>query len=222
MLPVRCQQCAKSQGRPIADYCRLCSDLNFSETTLCELNRSVQPAESEFKCQAFRPRMSLITAAGETTSGKPTSHRDESVLARQLQRLKALHADKIPYRRALAQQQLARDPDAVIIELKFHYAWNVSNRRPLFANGTNTVGCLSDILLTTSLPSVLHAGLLWLAPDHIHVYCESDGQDSPENIVGGLKHLSEQGLLAQFTDIAETLGVNGRLWDEGYFVETLG
>jgi REP element-mobilizing transposase RayT len=163
--------------------------------------------------------MSLITAAGET---KPASHRDESVLARQLKRLEALHADKIPYRRALAQQQLARDPDAVIIELKFHYAWNVSNRRPLFANGTNTVGYLSDILLTASLPSVLHTGLLWLAPDHIHVYCESDGQDSPENIVRRLKHLSEQGLLAQFTDIAETLGVNGCLWDEGYFVETLG
>ena len=78
----------------MTNQCRLCLDLNFSETTLCELNRSVQPAESEFKCQAFRPRVSLITAAGETTSGKPTSHRDESVLARQLQRLKALHADK--------------------------------------------------------------------------------------------------------------------------------
>ena len=219
MFPVRCQQCVKSQGRPIADHCRLCSDLNFSETTLCELNRSVQPAEREFKCQAFRPRMSLITAAGET---KQASSRDKSVLARQVKRLKALHADKIPYRRALAQQQLARDPEAVIIELKFHYAWNVSDRRPLFADSTNTVGCLSDILLTASLPSVLHAGLLWLAPDHIHVYCESDGQDSPENIVRGLKHLSEQGLLAQFTDIAETLDVNGRLWGEGYFVETLG
>jgi REP element-mobilizing transposase RayT len=206
----------------MADHCRLCSDLNFNETTLCELNRSVQQAESEFKCQAFRPRMSLITAAGEITPGKSVRHRDGSVLARQLKRLKLLHDDKIKYRRALAQQHLARDPEAVIIELKFHYAWNVSDRRPLFAGGTNTVACLSDILLTASLPSVLHTGLLWLAPDHIHVYCEADGQDSPENIVRGLKHLSEQALLAQFTDIAEALGANGRIWDEGYFVETLG
>jgi REP element-mobilizing transposase RayT len=163
--------------------------------------------------------MSIITAAGEATPGKPASSRGEGVLARQL---KQLHADKLQYRRALALQQLARDPDAVIIELKFHYAWNVSDRRPLFADSADYVGCLSEILLSASLPSVLCAGLLWLAPDHIHGYCESDGQDSPENIVRGLKRLLEQGVLAQFTHIAEALGPNGRLWDAGYFVETLG
>ncbi len=219
MLPIRCQQCTKSQGGPISSNCPLCSDLDFSETILCELNRSVQQVENEFKCDAFRPRMSLITAAGEATPGKPASTRGESVLPTQLEKLRA---DKLQYRSALAQQQLGRDPDAIITELKFHYAWNVSDRRPLFADCTHYVGCLSDILLTASLPSVLHTGLLWLAPDHIHVYCQSDGQDSPENIVRGLKHLSERGLLAQFTDIVEALGVNGRLWDEGYFVETLG
>ncbi len=57
--------------------------------------------------------MSVITAAGEATPGKLASSRGETVLARQL---KKLHADKLQYRRALALQQLARDPDAAIIK----------------------------------------------------------------------------------------------------------
>lgn len=163
--------------------------------------------------------MSVITAAGEATPGKLASSRGETVLARQL---KMLHADKLQYRRALALQQLARDPDAAIIELKFHYTWNTSDRRPLFADSANYVDWLSEILLSASIPSVLCAGLLWLAPDHIHVYCESDGQDSPENIVDGLKHLLEQGVSARFSDNAKALAAIGRLWDDGYFVETIG
>jgi len=219
VFPVRCQQCGKSQGSPIPNNCRLCADLNFSETILCELNRSVQQGGDTFKCDAFRPPMSVITAAGEATPGKLASSRGETVLARQL---KKLHADKLQYRRALALQQLARDPDAAIIELKFHYAWNTSDRRPLFADSANYVDWLSEILLSASMPSVLCAGLLWLAPDHIHVYCESDGQDSPENIVDGLKHLLEQGVSARFSDNAKALAAIGRLWDDGYFVETIG
>jgi hypothetical protein len=190
VFPVRCQQCGKSQGDPIPNSCRLCADLNFSETILCELNRSVQQGRDTFKCDAFRPMMSVITAAGEATPGKLANSRDETVLARQL---KKLHADKLQYRRALALQQLARDPDAAIIELKFHYVWNTSDRRPLFADSANYVDWISEILLSASMPSVLCAGLLWLAPDHIHVYCESDGQDLAENIVDGLKHLLDQG-----------------------------
>ena len=159
MFPVRCQQCGKSQGSPIPNNCRLCADLNFSETILCELNRSVQQGGETFKCDAFRPMMSVITATGEATPGKLDSSRGETVLARQL---KNLHAGKLQYRRALALQQLARDPDAAIIELKFHYAWNTSDRRPLFADSANYVDWLSEILLSASMPSVLCAGLLWL------------------------------------------------------------
>jgi len=219
VFPVRCQQCGKSQGNPVSNNCRLCADLNFSETILCELNRSVQQGGDTFKCDAFRPMMSLITAAGEATPGKVANSRGETVLARQL---KKLHANKLQYRRALALQQLARDPDAANIELKFHYVWNTSGRRPLFADSTNYVDLLSEILVSASIRSVLYAGLLWLAPDHIHVYCESDGQYSPENIVDGLKHLLEQGISARFTDSAKALAGIGRIWDDGYFVETIG
>ena len=68
--------------------------------------------------------MSVISAAGEATAGKLATRRDETVLARQL---KKLHADKLQYRRVLALQQLARDPDAAIIRLEFHYLWNTSD-----------------------------------------------------------------------------------------------
>ena len=106
MFPVRCQQCSKFQGTHIPNNCRLCADLNFSETILCELNRSVQQGGDTFKCDAFRPMMSVITTAGEATRGKLASSRGKTVLARQLEKL---HADKLHYRKALALQQLARE-----------------------------------------------------------------------------------------------------------------
>jgi len=217
--PARCQQCGKSQGSSVSDSCRLFADLSFSESILRELNRSVQQGGDPFECHAFRPIMSVITAAGETAPGNVASSRGETVLARQLQKL---HSEKLQYRRALALQQLARDPDAAIIELKFHYVWNTSGRRSLFADSTNYVDLLSEILVSASMPGVLFAGLLWLAPDHVHMYCESDGQDSPENIVDGLKRILEQGISARFADGAKAPAAIGRLWDDGYFVETVG
>lgn len=219
MFPVRCQQCGKSQGNPVSNNCRLCADLDFNETILCELNRSVQQGGDTFECHAFRPMMSLITAAGEAAPDKVANSRGETMLARQLNKLRS---EKLQYRRALAQQQLARDPDAAIIELRFHYVWNTSGRRPLFADSANYVDCFSEILVSASIRSVLYAGLLWLAPDHIHVYCESDGHDSPENIVDGLKRILERGISARFTDSAKAPAAIGRLWDDGYFVETIG
>jgi hypothetical protein len=54
------------------------------------------------------------------------------------------------------------------------------------------------------------------------VYCESHGQESPENIVDGLKRLLEQGVSARFTDSAKAQAAIGHLWDDGYFVETIG
>ena len=61
--------------------------------------------------------------------------------------------------------------------------------------------------------------LLWLAPDHLHVYCESDGTASPEEIVVHLKRASEMTLVAEL-ESALPDGMNPQmLWDKSYLME---
>jgi REP element-mobilizing transposase RayT len=64
--------------------------------------------------------------------------------------------------------------------------------------------------------------LLWLAPDHIHLYVESDGEVSPDDMAQKLKRLSEASVLERFPDLIASPEVETGLWDEAYFVETIG
>jgi hypothetical protein len=58
---------------------------------------------------------------------------------------KLLSSDRIGYERALALQKLGRDQDAVFAELKYHLAWNVINRTPVFMRPANMSGFISDV-----------------------------------------------------------------------------
>jgi REP element-mobilizing transposase RayT len=61
-----------------------------------------------------------------------------------------------------------------------------------------------------------YVGLLWLAPDHIHLYIESDGEKSVDTIIQYLKRVSANAL-------NKTTGsANHRIWDKAYFAETVG
>ena len=64
--------------------------------------------------------------------------------------------------------------------------------------------------------------LLWLAPDHIHLYVESDGNVSPDNMAKELKRLSEAPILERLPDHKPSSDAKTGLWDEAYFVETIG
>jgi len=51
---------------------------------------------------------------------------------------------------------------------------------------------------------------------------ESDGEISPDNIAQKLKHLSEVSILERFPDLITSPEVETGLWDEAYFIETIG
>ncbi|MBN1656077.1 MAG: transposase [Deltaproteobacteria bacterium] len=219
MFPTICQQCAKLQEKKLRGNCRACADLGFDSTILCELNRSVQQGKSEFKCYAFKPKLSLVTTEEQSS---PNNIHEQSTSASKSAIVKQMMSDNIKYRKALALQKLDRNPDEEIIELKYHYVWNVMERRPLFADGKESFERVYDTLINTSIPSVLCAALIWLAPDHIHVYYESDGSDSPENVMHTLKRVIEASVKKQPLDVTAELGNHWNLWDEGYFIETIG
>ena len=214
-FPVKCQECAKSSKPFIHGRCSFCQDLSFQEEVLCHLNRSTQNPAS-FECHAFQPLLKLVTTSGQGTRPEAKARSAEITFE------KLLDSDKVKYQRALALQKLARNPDDVMLEIKYHFAWNVVGRRPAFAEPATTIDFISDTITNCSEAVGGFASLLWLAPDHIHLYVESDGEVSPDNMVQELKRLSEAPILERFRDLIASPDVEIGLWDEAYFVETIG
>lgn len=214
-FPVKCQKCAKSSKPFIHGRCSFCQDLSFEEEVLCYLNRSTQNPAS-FECHAFQPLLKLVTSSRLGTRPEAKAQSAEITFE------KLLDSDKVKYQRALALQKLARNPDDVMLEIKYHFAWNVVGRRPAFAEPATTIDFISDTITNCSEAVGGFASLLWLAPDHIHLYVESDGEVSPDNMVQELKRLSEAPILERFRELIASPDVETGLWDEAYFVETIG
>lgn len=221
MLPEKCQQCTKSKRTTVRTACRICADTDFERAVLCELHRKVQQETDEFECGAFTPVLFVAGAKDEDTSLETAQGLRENLLATQLAVLRLMNSDKIKYQTALALQKLTEDPDAIIIDLKFHFAWSVQGRRGVFRDLEKYSVILSEILATAAIPSVRRAGLLRLAPDHVHVYCDSDGEKSPEDIVIGLKQISARGIMEKCPEVFSDFVGDREIWETGYFVETL-
>jgi REP element-mobilizing transposase RayT len=214
-LPGKCLGCAKSSKPFIHDECSFCQELRFQEEVLCDLNRSTQnPAF--FKCHAFQPLLKVVTLSGQKTRREPEIHLSGFTLE------KLLDSDKIKYQRALALQKLARNPDEMVLEIKYHFVWNVIGRKPVFSESASMIGFINDTITTCSEAVGGFADLIWLAPDHIHLYVESDGEISPDNMAQDLKRHSEAVILKRFPDPILSPEAKTELWDEAYFVETVG
>ena len=90
---------------------------------------------------------------------------------------------KIKHKKALVLQKMERDPDGVYVELKYHFVWNVINRRPVFHLTDDIFNDIYDIFLRCSELVGGFVNLLWLASDHLHLYVESDGELSVDQMV---------------------------------------
>lgn len=220
MLPEKCQQCATSKNTKVRTECRICADTKFEATVLCELHRSVQRESDEFECHAFAPVLSVVGSNDVESPSEVRGHL-ENPLATQLAISKLMNSDKIKYKTALALQKLTEDPEGIIIELKFHFAWSVEGRRPIFRDGKKYAGMMSEILTATTMPSVRRANLLWLAPDHVHVYCDSDGERSVEETVIGLKQILARGIVEKLPELVQDMGGIEGIWEDSYFAESL-
>ena len=214
-FPAKCLECIKSSKPFIHGKCSFCQHLSFQEEVFCDLNRSAQDS-TFFKCHAFQPLLKLVT------SGEQEINLARKVEPTEITLEKLLDSDKIKYQRALALQKLKLDPDDVMLEIRYHFAWNVINRIPAFTEPASSIAFISDAITTCSEAVGGFASLLWLAPDHIHLYVESDGEMSPDNMAKKLKQLSEIKIFMRFADLIAPSKLERKLWDQAYFVETIG
>ena len=145
-LPPKCRECAKLKVSNPHKKCRFCSELEFEESILCDLNRRIQD-EEDFRCHAFQPILKLVNASENRTKDR------QNALTKRLKKksfLELLNSDKIKYERALALQKLGRDPDGVYVQIKYHFAWNVTHRMPAFNPTSHFIDIVHNTLLEYS------------------------------------------------------------------------
>ena len=126
------------------------------------------------------------------------------------------------YERALALQKLGRDPEGIHVQLKYHLAWNVRHRMSVFNPINDFISFAHDAFLLCSEKVNGFVELLYLAPDHVHLYIESDGELSVEEMVHRIKQFSNNAILDKYSFLREKLVKDTEIWDEAYFVETVG
>ena len=92
-LPAKCIECNKSTASRVHMKCRFCNKLEFEESVLCDLNRSVQ-VKSEFECHAFQPILKLV---GPSKNEVPGIKNDSAKENKIKSFLGLLQSDKIKY-----------------------------------------------------------------------------------------------------------------------------
>jgi len=56
----------------------------------------------------------------------------------------------------------------------------------------------------------------------VHLYIESDGELSAEEIGHRIKRFSNNAILEKYSFVREKFIKDAEIWDEAYFVETVG
>lgn len=215
-IPQKCKECYKCAVSSVHKECELCQKFEFRENVLCDLNRCIQEP-SKFKCQAFRPLLKLMDSSGTKA---PVSDSPPSVRLRTESIRRFFQSDKIKYQRALALQKMRDDPDSEFIDIKYHFVWNAIYRQPIFRK--NIFELIDDTFYRSGESIGEKVNLLWLAQDHIHLYVETDGERSVEEIVKEVKRVSQQIIFAEGSIIMENFQLENDIWDEAYFAETIG
>ena len=130
-------------------------------------------------------------------------------------------SDKAKYNIALHLQKLRRDPDSIFAVLKYHIAWNVFHREKAFPEASDLMESISAIFKNSIKQSDTIVLPLWIASDHVHVYVETSGKISIDKIARKIKKATEQKFI-QCLKGMDRKHSKAHLWDDTYFVETIG
>jgi putative transposase len=215
-LPQRCEECYKYVVSGIHKECKFCQEIEFNEEILCHLNRCIQEP-AEFKCHAFKPSLKLVSGARCQKSGVHHGKRLKTDHIREF-----LQSDRIKYKRALAVQKLKDDPNGIFVDIKYHFAWNSIHRKPISNKYAEASDLIYDAFFRCSESIGELVSLLWLTPDHVHLYVETDGERSVEWIVKEVKRVSQKIITTEHPIIVENSQLKDNIWDEAYFAETIG
>lgn len=213
-LPDKCRKCVKSSIVAFHKDCVYCHKIEMEEEILCELNRFIQDWDS-FQCHAFQPRLEIV---GKQEASKRTEPVEPQMTLLKVTVADFLESEKGKYEKALALQNLRNDPDKIIMDLNYHFFWNVFGRKPVFTLQNKEFSLLYNIFSRCNEIVGGFAELSWLAADHIHLFVNSDGERSVEDMAQDLKRYSSEALIKEMEGFNEK---SEGVWDKAYFVQTI-
>lgn len=209
-LPDLCSKCIKITRSVFHPDCEFCEKIKFDERIFCELNQAAQNIKN-FNCKTFRPLLRVLSKNENNVksdlSRVPIKEKDIA---------QYMESDKLKYKKALGLQKLRRNPDTVMVDLKYHIAWNTAYRARLFADFPGNINCVKDALYECENEIGGYVFSVFLSEDHIHLCIESDGEKSVEEIVNILKAQSEKVIKQQSLNLQQD-----KIWDDTYFVESI-
>lgn len=215
-LPSRCSHCNILKKDVPNKSCQICLDQAMCESFLCAMLDS--PPQGDVKCRAFQTSLSLVGDA-KKNSGKTiaTVCEDKSSYFLEV-------VDNILYGKcsrnggcgACGDKKSARKGNN-----RYHVAWSVRERAPLFANSGQYLSYLHDAFLTCGTLLSGKAVLLWLAPDHLHFYLELPDTETVGEIVEDLQGLIHDALVDKYREARNLASPDNLIWETSYFLESI-
>ena len=174
------------------------------------MNRAVQSSANEFGCHAFQPNLNLVPPKNKQITDLADNDKKQ-----------LFHSDKTKYQIALYLQKLGRDLDFIFAALKYHVSWNVSQREKTFPESPDLMESISVIFKNSIKQADTIVLPRWIASDHVHVYVETSGKISIDIMTRKIKKATEQKLIHCLKGM-DRRNSKAPLWDDAYFVETIG
>jgi putative transposase len=120
--------------------------------------------------------------------------------------------------KAYAVQQLQMNPDLIYANLRYHVVFSTVQRTKLFPH--QDFERIDNIFHQAEFPfENTNVHLLYLAPDHMHLYIDSSPDYSLDEIVNAVMEFSEREIVAQFSGLQKS---SNSLWERAYFLEGIG
>ncbi len=212
-IPARCNHClAFPFSQPCAD-CEICRDQAMRESYLCDMVRSSFSGGS-FICHAFRPHLTLVGRKEGEKMKFPVCQDKHTYFANAVRMIGAGHCAG-----GVCSKTGCRNTDNGLAE-KFHVVWAVRHRKPLFSASNIFISFLHDIFISCGQLMAGKVYLLWLAPDHLHLYLECAAWESEYEIVEDLQGLVHDALMQEFPflkkEYEKTL-----IWERDFFLEKI-
>jgi REP element-mobilizing transposase RayT len=206
-LPDLCQACHKHHHATVVNACPLCRDVQFPEAMLCDLVREGHSENYPFHCEAFRPTLSVVHHAETDTS--PTEEGSEDTVNM---------SPREKWFRAYAVQQLGGDPDLIYAKIQYHVVFSTRQRVNVFASAHREP--MADLVRQAALPfEQTKAHVVWLAPDHMHLYIDTSPDYALDDIVQAIMDDLEQALPHLLPALQHS---KQPVWERVYFAAGIG
>lgn len=185
----------------------------MTESFLCDLLRKGADFSS-FRCHAFRPHLTLVGKKKQSRDSLSVCQDKKGYFAEVVQMISSGKCSG----GGCGGGQCGLGNKTIPGSKKYHVIWSVRERNPLFVKSEQYVSYLHEILLSCGVLMKGRALLLWLAPDHLHLYVEFAGTDSIMEVVDDLQGLVHDALTEGFKEFTNAGGI---IWEKDFFLEEI-